>query len=146
MAKKSLVLNLFVCFCMIFSTVILFAACNKNCVHTYSDWVVTTDYTCTTDGVKTRTCTKCNHTETETIPASHTLTHLSVDPADCTHTGTLAHDHCSVCDKNFIDGVEKSNEQLIIPVCWRLLFLCSSKSWTNLYRKWSACSSTLWWM
>ncbi len=116
MAKKSLVLNLFVCFCMIFSTVILFAACNKNCVHTYSDWVVTTDYTCTTDGVKTRTCTKCNHTETETIPASHTLTHLSVDPADCTHTGTLAHDHCSVCDKNFIDGVEKSNEQLIIPV------------------------------
>lgn len=116
MAKKSLVLNLFVCFCMIFSTVILFAACNKNCVHTYSDWVVTTDYTCTTDGVKIRTCTKCNHTETETIPASHTLTHLSVDPADCTHTGTLAHDHCSVCDKNFIDGVEKSNEQLIIPV------------------------------
>ena len=116
MKKKNLVVSLLICFCMIFSTVMILTACKKNCIHTYSDWVVTTNYTCTTDGVKTRTCTKCNYTETEIIPASHTITHVDIDPADCTNTGTLAHEHCSVCDKNFIDGVEKSNEQLIIPV------------------------------
>lgn len=116
MKKKNLVVSLLVCFCMIFSTVMILTACKKNCIHTYSDWVVTTNYTCTTDGVKTRTCIKCNYTETEIIPASHTITHVDIDPADCTNTGTLAHEHCSVCDKNFIDGVEKSNEQLIIPV------------------------------
>ena len=116
MKKKNLVVNLFVCVCMIFSAVILLSACKKACIHTYADWVVTTNYTCTTDEVKTRTCTKCNDTETEIIPASHTITHYDIEPSDCTHTGTLAHDHCSVCDKNFIDGVEKSDEQLIIPV------------------------------
>ena len=116
MKKKNLVVNLFVYFCMMFSAVILLTACNKTCVHIYSDWVITTNYTCTTDGVKTRTCTKCNDTETEIIPASHTLTHLSFEPADCTHAGTLAHDYCSVCNKNFIDGVEKSDEQLTIPI------------------------------
>lgn len=116
MKKKNLVVNLFVCFCMIFSAVILITACKKTCSHVYSDWVITTNYTCTTDGVKTRSCTKCNNTETEVIPASHTITHLDIEPADCTNTGTLAHDHCSVCDKNFIDGVEQSDEQLIIPV------------------------------
>ena len=114
MKKKNLVLNLLICFCMMFSTIILLTACKKDCVHTYADWVVTTDYTCTTDGVRTRTCTKCNNIETEIIPASHTLTHVDIVYADCANTGMLAHEHCSVCNKNFIDGVEKTDEQLTI--------------------------------
>ena len=40
--------------------------------HTYGEWVVDTPATCTTDGVKSRTCSVCSNKETETIPAGHT--------------------------------------------------------------------------
>ncbi len=38
--------------------------------HTFGDWTVDVEATCTTDGMKARTCTACGHTETETIPAA----------------------------------------------------------------------------
>ena len=37
--------------------------------HVFGEWVITTAATCTTDGEKTRTCSTCGDTETETIPA-----------------------------------------------------------------------------
>ncbi len=42
----------------------------------------------------------------------------SVEGYDATNftNGLLAHDECSVCGKTFIDGVEKSAEELIIPM------------------------------
>ncbi len=44
-----------------------------NCTHVWNDGVVTTSATCTTDGVKTYTCTLCGETKTETITkTSHT--------------------------------------------------------------------------
>ncbi len=38
--------------------------------HSYGEWVTTTAATCTKDGVQTRTCSKCNATETKTISAT----------------------------------------------------------------------------
>ena len=38
--------------------------------HTFGEWTITTAATCTETGVKTRTCTTCGATETETIPAN----------------------------------------------------------------------------
>ena len=35
--------------------------------------------------------------------------------ATCTVNGTLAHKHCTVCLKNYINGEEKTAEQLVIP-------------------------------
>lgn len=41
-----------------------------NCDHTYDDGVVTTDPTCTVDGVKTFTCSICGNTYTEAVGAT----------------------------------------------------------------------------
>lgn len=40
--------------------------------HTFGDWVVVEEATATTDGSKERSCSKCEYTETETIPATGT--------------------------------------------------------------------------
>ena len=40
------------------------------CAHVWNDGVVTTPATCTVDGVKTYTCTKCGATKTEAVPAA----------------------------------------------------------------------------
>ena len=40
------------------------------CAHVWNDGVVTTPATCTVDGVKTYTCTKCGATKTEAVPAT----------------------------------------------------------------------------
>ena len=40
------------------------------CAHEWNDGVVTTPATCTVDGVKTYTCTKCGATKTEAVPAT----------------------------------------------------------------------------
>ena len=41
-----------------------------SCEHQWNDGVTTTEPSCTSVGVKTYTCTKCNETKTETIPAA----------------------------------------------------------------------------
>ena len=40
------------------------------CAHEWNDGVITTPATCTADGVKTYTCTKCGATKTEAVPAT----------------------------------------------------------------------------
>lgn len=44
----------------------------------------------------------------------HSLTAVAQKNATCTEAGVLAHDHCGVCGKDFIENVEKSAEQLAI--------------------------------
>lgn len=44
----------------------------------------------------------------------HSLTAVAQKNATCTEAGVLAHDHCSICGKDFIENVEKSAEQLVI--------------------------------
>ena len=38
--------------------------------HTFGEWIVTTQPTCTQDGLETRTCSACGEVETRVIPAS----------------------------------------------------------------------------
>ncbi|MDE7372664.1 MAG: leucine-rich repeat domain-containing protein [Clostridia bacterium] len=63
-------------------------------------------------------CTECDDYSTKVeIPAlNHSLSGISVKAASCTENGVLlAHEHCSRCNKNFIDGVEKTDTELIAP-------------------------------
>lgn len=80
-------------------------ACDdKECKeHSYGEWFVTAAATCTTAGSKTRECTKCHETETETISAAgHTYgTWIEEVAATCTEGGTKGHYYCNVCKKNF---------------------------------------------
>lgn len=85
------------------------------CKHEYADWSVTTASTCDKDGVRTRHCRKCDREETETIPAGHTLTDVAEIPATCEEDGVRAHQLCSACNKIFVDGGEKTAEELVIP-------------------------------
>lgn len=72
--------------------------------HNWGVWSVTTAATNTADGVMSRTCSKCNKTETVTIPkGGHTFptTPTSETPATCHSTGTqtfkcTAHTNCGV--------------------------------------------------
>ena len=75
--------------------------------HTYGSAVVTKQPTCTSEGTKTKTCTKCNATVTETIPkTSHKYVDTVVAPT-CTADGYTLH-KCSVCGTSYKDNTTKA--------------------------------------
>ena len=75
--------------------------------HTYGNAVITKQPTCTSEGTKTKTCTKCNATVTETIPkTSHKYADTVVAPT-CTTNGYTLH-KCSVCGTSYKDSTTKA--------------------------------------
>ena len=74
--------------------------------HSYNEGVVTTDPTCTKDGVKTYTCENdANHKYTETVAAlGHYLVDVEGKEATCIEDGYTAYKDCSRCD--YIEGKE----------------------------------------
>ena len=75
--------------------------------HTYGSAVVTKQPTCTAEGTKTKTCTQCGATVTETIPkTSHKYADTVVAPT-CTADGYTLH-KCSVCGTSYKDNTTKA--------------------------------------
>ena len=75
--------------------------------HTYGSAVVTKQPTCTSEGTKTKTCTQCGATVTETIAKlSHSYTTTVVAPT-CTADGYTLH-KCSVCGASYKDNTTKA--------------------------------------
>ena len=75
--------------------------------HTYGSAVITKQPTCTSEGTKTKTCTKCGATVTETIAKlSHSYTTTVVAPT-CTTDGYTLH-KCSVCGTSYKDSTTKA--------------------------------------
>ena len=71
--------------------------------HTWGDWVVTTESTCESTGVKTRTCTVCGETETATVPAMGHAYVAVVTAPTCTEQGYTTHT-CSHCGDSYVDS------------------------------------------
>ena len=88
--------------------------------HDWGDWVVITQPTQDEAGVKTRTCNRCGHTETEEIPAGthiHTLEYVEAVEADCENAGHGAYWICTECGELFADEAGESpiDEPAIYP-------------------------------
>ena len=75
--------------------------------HTYGSAVITKQPTCTSEGTKTKTCTQCGVTVTETIAkTSHKYVATVVAPT-CTTNGYTLH-KCSVCGTSYKDSTTKA--------------------------------------
>lgn len=77
------------------------SSCTKDesCKHDWKETVVTAA-TCTTDGVTTRTCSKCEETETVTVKAAHSYGEAVVVKATCTTRGQTTYE-CTACGDTY---------------------------------------------
>ena len=67
--------------------------------HSFGEWTATKQATCTDAGIETRTCTRCNASETRDINAlGHDIKHHAAKAATCTEKGWAAYDTCSRCN------------------------------------------------
>ena len=67
-------------------------------VHKFSTWTTTKNATCTQVGTKSRKCTVCGKTETQTIAKTgHKSVTDKAIPATCITDGKTEGSHCSVC-------------------------------------------------
>lgn len=58
--------------------------------------------------------TEISDKDSVVIPARHMLSDVAETAATCTAEGVKAHQHCTVCNKDFIDGAEKTADELKI--------------------------------
>ena len=77
----------------------LLISCGEH-THTFGEWTVVKEATCTETGLKERVCTECRHSEKEDIPMTeHTESVIqSVEPT-CSAVGFTEGKCCSVCNK-----------------------------------------------
>ena len=77
------------------------------CKHEWSEWTTLTAATCETEGVMTRSCSKCGEKEQKPVSA---LGHIEVTDkavdATCTKSGKTEGKHCSRCNKVFVEQEE----------------------------------------
>ncbi len=86
-------------------------------VHDYK-WTVVTEATEESEGLKNGICSVCGYEKQENISKlSHEAILFREVPADCSHTGTCVHWHCSNCNKNFEDeACTKEIEDITLPI------------------------------
>jgi len=81
-----------------------YAVSDTECTeHTYGEWIIDRDSTCTATGEKHRVCSKCNHIETATIEKKPHNYITSVVAPTYTTEGYTIH-KCSVCNSSYIDN------------------------------------------
>ena len=71
--------------------------------HSYDDGVVTTEPTCTAEGVKTFTCTACDDTYTESVAATGHSHEAVVTAPTCTEGGYTTYT-CTICGDSYKDN------------------------------------------
>lgn len=66
--------------------------------HNWSGWTTTIEPTCTDDGSRYRTCSRCDKSNVESISAQgHKTTFVKGTPATCTESGVGDRNICDVC-------------------------------------------------
>lgn len=84
----------------------LYAKWNDTHEHVWGEGAITTKPTCTTPGVKTYTCSVCQKTKTEEIPATgHQHTEVrNVKEATCKEEGYTGDTYCTDCGEKLSSG------------------------------------------
>lgn len=89
-------------------------------VHTYGDWVIDTEFTCTQGGLKHRACTECGNVVTKTggIREHKYTDEKTIDvPVTCTENGSESY-HCLFCDhKKDVTVIEAKGHNFVWDVC-----------------------------
>ena len=81
-----------------------YAVSDTECTeHTYGNWIIDRDSTCTATGEKHRVCSKCNYIEKATIEKKQHNYITSVVAPTYTTDGYTIH-KCSVCNSSYIDN------------------------------------------
>ena len=102
--------NLFSLLLSIFLACAFCVSCQSPHTHNYTPSVSLLP-TCTEEGERTYTCTRCGDSYTEAIPAlNHALKYVAAVEATCEKAGSVEHWTCSRCHKNFAD--DKAAEEL----------------------------------
>lgn len=93
---------------------------NLGTEHEYTDWVVISEPTCTTDGLKERRCTICGHIEQITQQATgHDTREVPRHEATCGISGNITYYVCSNCRGCFTDQAATTqisfDDTIILP-------------------------------
>ncbi len=84
--------------------------------HVYDDGKVTTEATCTAEGVKTYTCTNCGETYSESIPTTDHYYEAAVTAPTCTEKGYTTYT-CADCGHSYVgDETAALGHDLAEPV------------------------------
>ncbi len=90
----------------------------KDHIHQFGAWMVTTEPTCTEDGIQTRECV-CGVTERETIPAlGHDFSEWTTDPGNANQEiRTCRRDGCGVVETRLISKsiINKVSIEITVP-------------------------------
>lgn len=83
--------------------------------HKYGSWTITRKATCEQKGIKTRTCTICKKTETETIEKTkHTYkTAVVTKSATCEKAGEKTYT-CSICGTKKYEVIPATNHNIVV--------------------------------
>lgn len=94
----------------VFLVLLVAVACDSAHEHTFSDWENISDPTCTSFGLKKRSCA-CGENEYDTVKAlSHTPITDAAVPASCTAPGKTEGSHCKDCGA----VIEKQTETAVL--------------------------------
>ncbi len=87
--------------------------------HTWDAGVVTKEATESEDGEKLYTCTVCNHTKEEVLPAlghTHVMNKVDADEPTCIEDGNIEYYYCSGCGLKFTsEDATEEVQNVIIP-------------------------------
>lgn len=94
------------CHCSVCNTILIPQNSIPSKGHTFGNWTITKENTCTTDGSKNGHCTVCDKQTSEIIPASGHNYDTIVINKTCKNDSKLIH-KCSVCENTYESEISK---------------------------------------
>lgn len=100
----------------VLAIIVLFVMCGCGCDHIYDSGTITVQPTCTTVGVKTLCCTKCDTTISEELPViSHAYVNEVIKNPSYKEEGEMKFT-CSSCGDNYVEAIPVVEPEVIINV------------------------------